>query len=186
MSSNIDSSKKDHLPDSSVQDADALIAQQLNQMSCVDREKALFDIHGVAESRVAETPELVARSLEEFDAEVKKTREKSAYETAVSQDPNFASDRLFRLKYLRSTNFDPIWAASKFVRFFEVKQELFGMEKLTTTITLDDLDPDSVKSLESGFCTILPLQDRAGRAILCWTQQLLGTSSLLSTVRCYI
>ena len=175
---------KDYVPSqTSAQDADALIAEQLSRMSSVDREKALFDLHGVPDSLVKETQELVARSLEEFDCKIKQIKKKDAYDAALLQDPSYVSDRRFRLKFLRTTNFDPTWAAKKFAQFFERKLELFGKDKLTKDITLNDLDHADIECLESGFCTILPLQDGAGRPIICWTQRLIGNASLQSAVR---
>ena len=182
-----DQAKESDPPHSSVEDADALIAEQLKSMSSVDREKALFDLHGVVtDSLVKETPEFVVRSLEEFNSKIEQIKDKDAYGRALSQDPSFVSNRLFRLKYSRTTNVDPAWAALKFVQFFEFKLELFGKDKLTTSITLNDLDQDDIECLKSGFCTILPLQDRAGRAILCWSQQLIGNASLQSAVSFYL
>ena len=53
-----DQAKESDPPHSSVEDADALIAEQLKSMSSVDREKALFDLHGVVtDSLVKETPD---------------------------------------------------------------------------------------------------------------------------------
>ena len=168
----------------SAEEVDALIVDQLNRMSLVDREKALFDVHGVAsDSLVNETPELVTRSLGELQTRIDQIKDKDAYTMALSQDPSFVHNRHFRIKYLRCKSFDPTEAAAKFVRFFKVKLELFGVDRLTKTITLDDLDAEDTECLNSGFCTILPLQDRAGRTVVCWTQQLIGTFSLQSTVR---
>ena len=148
----------------------------------VDRENALFDVHGVSDSYQKETPELVARSLEELQSSIEQIKDKHASDIAASQDPSCVSDRVFRLKHLRSVNFDVTKAAAKFVSFFEVKLELFGIDRLTKTITLDDLDPEDMECLNSGFCTILPLQDRAGRTVVCWTHRLITSFSLQSMV----
>ena len=187
MSLNAESSSinNSQLPDLlTEEDVDALITEQLNQMSTVDREKALYDIHGVIpdSSIIKETPELVARSLEELQSKMDQIKEKDAYNLAASQDPSFVSDRLFRLKCLRAKNFEMPRAVERFNQFFEIKLELFGKDRLTKTITLDDLDPDDIACLNSGFCSILPIQDRAGRTVVCWMQQLIGTFSLQSTV----
>ena len=155
--------------DSSFPDADFIFAEQLKRMSPEDREVLQFDIHGIRETMVEETPELLARSLEEFDSKLSKYRGKDAYQMAEAQNSRYVSDRNFRLKFLRCTKFDASWALDKFVKFFEIKLECFGPDKLTKEITLEDLDDSDIKCLESGICTLLPLRDRAGRAIICWT-----------------
>ena len=148
----------------------------------VDRENALFDVHGVSDSYQKETPELVARSLEELQSRIEQIKDKHASDIAASQDPSFVSDRVFRLKHLRSVNFDVTKAAAKVVRFFEVKNELFGNDRLTKRITLNDLDPEDMECLNSGFCTILPLHDRGGRTVVCWMLRFINSFSVRSIV----
>ena len=170
---------------SSLPDADAVIADQLNQMSSVDREKVFFDVHGVsADTVVEETPELIEKSLAELDATIladHRTRE--AYTMAETFNRDYVSNRLFRLQFLRAVKFDVQWAADKIIQFFEIKLGLFGPEKLVEEITLNDLDEEDLACLESGLCTILPLRDRAGRATICWTGKLRSTFSMQSRVR---
>ena len=143
---------------SSLPDADAVIADQLNQMSSVDREKVFFDVHGVsADTVVEETPELIEKSLAELDATIladHRTRE--AYTMAETFNRDYVSNHLFRLQFLRAVKFDVQWAADKIIQLFEIKLGLFGPEKLVEEITLNDLDEEDLACLESGLCTILP------------------------------
>ena len=69
--------------------------------------------------------------------------------------------------FLRAENYNPYNAASRMVRFFDEKCELFGADKLTKDITLDDLDPDDIAALENGFFQLLPEKDCAGRKVFC-------------------
>ena len=163
-------------------DADAMIAEDLNQMSLEERERAIFDVHGVSDA-VAETEEMVVRSLAEFEDNIARIRNKEAYHIAELQNEAYVANRNLRLKFLRSANFDVSFSAKKMVRYLDIKRELFGSEKLTKNITLHDLNKDDIACLESGVCQILPLRDRAGRAILCWTVQFRGDCSLESRVR---
>jgi hypothetical protein len=73
--------------------------------------------------------------------------------------------RNFRLRFLRSTEFDAPKAAQKLVDHFDFKMGLFGQEKLAQNITLDDLDENDLIYLRSGAIQILPAVDRAGRPI---------------------
>ena len=162
---------------------DLLIAEQMRKMSVSDREAFYFDIHGISETVVEESSERLAQSLTEFDQEISKIPSKEAYRLAESQNRSYVLDRSLRLKFLRYTKFDAKWASESFVQFFEIKLELFGPDKLTRHITLGDLDEEDMACLESGVCTILPLRDRAGRAILCWTAKLRAKFSVQSRVR---
>ena len=72
----------------------------------------------------------------------------------------------FHLMFLRSTRFDPVFAAKKLVSYFQVKCDLFGPEKIAKEITLHDLDEEDMKALHDGNYMFLPLLDMAGRNIL--------------------
>ena len=165
-----------------LKDAAKLIAEDLRRMSILEREKVLFGVHGVSDA-MEESLEMTAKCLTELDTKISKIRFKEAYTFAELRNPSYVNDRNFRLHFLRSVKFDTSWAAEKLVRFFELKLELFGGDMLTKDITLDDFDEETTAVMESGLCTILPLKDRAGRAIGCWTIKLRGHFSLESRVR---
>lgn len=168
----------------SFRDADSMIAQEMNKMSLKEREMAFFDVHGVSGERsVEEDMEMVSRSLLELDTIISQTRRKDAYDMAESKNKDFVSDREFRLRFLRATEFNVSWAAEKLIKFFEMKLDVFGPDKLTKDITREDLDDDDIACLESGICQILPLRDRAGRAIVCWMSRLRAGTSVQSRVR---
>ena len=158
-----------------------MVAEDLQKMSVTERENVFFDVHGVS-GTVEESEELLSKFLAELDAKISQFRIKNAYNVAEAQDPFYVSRRSFRLRFLRSTKFDTSWAAEKVVRFFEMKRDLFGESLLTKDITLDDLDGETLASLESGLVTILPLNDPAGRAIICWTTKFRGSFTLESKV----
>ena len=68
---------------------------------------------------------------------------------------------------MRAESYDPCNAASRMVRFFDEKCELFGADKLTKDITQDDLDPGDIAALERGIYRVLPEKDCAGRKVFC-------------------
>ena len=160
-----------------LRDAGVVIAEELNHMSLEERESVFFDVHGVSDA-VEESSEMLAKCLAEVDSKISKIRSKEAYDIAEAQNPSYVADHNLRLQFLRSVKFDTSWAAKKIVRFFDLKLDLFGNERLTKTITLDDFDDETMSCLQSGLCTILPLKDRAGRAIVCWSVKLRGSISI--------
>lgn len=70
------------------------------------------------------------------------------------------------LKFLRSESFHVTKAADRMVRFFDLKLFLFGPALLCKEITMDDLSKDDRNTLKAGFIQVLPVRDRAGRAII--------------------
>jgi hypothetical protein len=146
-------------------DMDKVLAQEVHNLSLQERNRVYEEIHGVAEP-LQEDPEFVAQRLSEFEWHLSTIRNKPAYDFAMQQSPEYVNDRNFRLRFLRSTEFDAHKAAQKIVNHFEFKMELFGQEKLAQNITLDDLNEKDLIYLRSGAIQILPITDRAGRPIL--------------------
>eukprot|EP00526_Cylindrotheca_closterium_P026840 CAMPEP_0113629714 /NCGR_PEP_ID=MMETSP0017_2-20120614/15428_1 /TAXON_ID=2856 /ORGANISM="Cylindrotheca closterium" /LENGTH=51 /DNA_ID=CAMNT_0000540129 /DNA_START=15 /DNA_END=167 /DNA_ORIENTATION=+ /assembly_acc=CAM_ASM_000147 len=50
--------------------------------------------------------------------------------------------------FLRGNRYDTKAAANQMLKFFETKQDLFGTEKLTKDITIEDLDEDDIACLK--------------------------------------
>jgi hypothetical protein len=157
-------------------DAGTILAQELNQLSIKEREELLYDIHGVLELP-KEEPDFVASSLQAMDKEISvySHDDKSAYVLAQEQNYDYVSSVKIRLKFLRTDNFNPRLAAQRLIKFFAMKLHLFGPEHLTRDIRLDDLSNDEKKSVESGLVQLLPLRDRAGRAVICWMADVPGS-----------
>ena len=153
----------------SQQDADALLAKEMAAMSVKEREKSLNDIHGVSEV-IHEKLGFVRTKLAEVESELSKlsSREKEAYMQAEAQNMQYVTCDKLRLKFLRAEMFDARLAAGRMVRFFDEKKNLFGPDKLTKDIKLEDLDKDDRKFLESGIGQILPQRDRSGRHVMTW------------------
>ena len=164
---------------------DALLVQEMNQLSMREREQVFFDVHGVSDV-IEESPDFVNPKLSELKtvvlskmANVKNPFVKMAFREAQTQGLDPLSDSHFLLKFLRADRFQVQQAANRILQFFEEKQKLFPEKnKLTKEITLEDMTTEDIDCLESGICTILPLPDSAGRIVLCWTINLrrLGTS----------
>jgi hypothetical protein len=174
------SSNGSHQQDVDV-DVDAVLAEDLNNMTMHERERVFYDLHGVSDA-VEETPELVESRLAELDNDIRNTRSRNAYSIAEAQNVKYVTDPKLRLKFLRASLFDAKRAASQLVTFFEIKQKLFGLEKLTKDIEIEDFEEKDRTALESGVLQILPLRDRSGRVVLCSMPMLSGGQSLISRV----
>ncbi|CAJ1945963.1 unnamed protein product [Cylindrotheca closterium] len=146
---------------------DSMIAQQMSSMTVQDREQAFMDVHGVSPI-IEETPELVSSKLEEMESQIQKQHRREAYDMAESMNPDYVRDPEFRLMFLRSDVFNAYNAALRLIRHFEVKRDLFGVDKLTQEITQDDLDQESMDCLYMGHSQQLTTPDRSNRIISLW------------------
>lgn len=148
-------------------DMDALVAQQMAELSLGEREKVYYDIHGVSD-QVEETAELIEEKLQEFDEQLRQLETSSqaaAYRQAKSLDPTYVNDPHLRLSFLRADLFQASEAAARYIKHFQTKLDLFGPDLLCSNITQDDLPPETLDALYSGLVQYLPLRDRAGRLV---------------------
>jgi hypothetical protein len=145
-----------------------LIAKQMTQLSTKDREEIYHDIHGVSTviDEDAE-PGFLDRKLREFQRELDSTEDsqKAAYLEAYERNAAYVLDRDLRLRFLRSDRFNPVPAAQRYMRFFEVQSELFGRETLGSCITQENLGEEGRDALYAGCNMLLPQRDSAGRAV---------------------
>ena len=159
--------------DASPQDADAILADAMNQLSMRERERVYEDLHGVADIVDIEkqNPQFVEDCLTQFENEICRLQQQvdqksAAYEAAKTQSVEYVTNRKFRMQFLRADSYNVQHAAVRLLTYFEAKLELFGKEKLARDITQADLSPDDMSVLESGYVQVLSQRDRAGRPIL--------------------
>jgi hypothetical protein len=146
-----------------------LLVREWNQLTLQRREQVQEEVHGVA-SNIQEEDEFVNKCLSELDEELRIIRKRSAYDKAVFLNPSYVKNRDFGLMFLRSEYFDARKAANRLVDHFEMKLELFGVEKLAKDITLEDLREDALDCLNCGTIQVLPNKDRSGRTVICALQ----------------
>jgi hypothetical protein len=148
-------------------DTDLMLAKELNQMSMTERDQILSDIHGVADL-IVEEPDFVDQCLMDLETILVCTEpsQKIAYEQARAMNLAYVQDRNFLIKCLRADEFQVKKTAERLLLHMEIKLELFGPEKLCQEITLQDLNEDDIRALETGFIQLLPERDRAGRAVM--------------------
>ena len=137
--------------------------ERLQQLSLEEREKGLFDLHGVSEV-VPEPSELITKKLEELEVALAKINDETSLQLEKQQSEEYTQK--IRIKFLRADSFNATKAANRMLRFFEVKRGLFGEDKLTMEIGLYDCTEKAREWLEKGSIQVLPQRDRAGRAVL--------------------
>jgi hypothetical protein len=142
--------------------ADKVLSEEFDKLSMDDRDKVLFEIHGIATDDDPEDLDSYYSDLERYLSTI---QEKEAYEAAKYFDPDYIKD--IRIAFLRSERFDAKGAAEKMAKYFEVKKRLFGDgEILARDIRFSDLTEGDIEMMESGVLQVLPFRDAAGRAIL--------------------
>ena len=147
--------------------AEELLAEEMSKLSMSEQDIVSFEVHGIA-AEVEETPELIASSLVELEAELQKIKKKPSYEKALEMNPTFVTSEKFRLQFLRAESFHCKNAAKRVVLHFRQKEELFGSgEVLGRDVRLSDMSPKDREGIAQGIVQVLPTADVAGRAVLC-------------------
>ncbi|CAJ1967434.1 unnamed protein product [Cylindrotheca closterium] len=148
-------------------DFDAELASSLEKLSLEEREKALFDLHGIYSSNSQNEDE--ARQQQWMDTmkeQLNKKKHGTAYELAEKLDFAYVSNPILMDMFLKACDCEPFEASEKMIYFFELKRQIFGVQKLVKDITLDDLDEKDKEYLIDGSIQILPFGDMSGRDIL--------------------
>jgi len=144
---------------------DALICKEMNELSLQERERTFDEIHGV-HPIVNETPELIPLAIQQFQWTISQIQHKPAYLLAREQSESYVTSPQFALMFLRSTSFDVPTAAQKCVDYCQGKLDLFGVDTLTRSVHLSDLDGDDLACLKSGAYQMLNTRDSAGRCVI--------------------
>jgi len=150
------------------EDADAMMAHAMAQLSVHEREEVYNDLHGVADE-IVETPEMIDEAINRMKLELSMMSTETtaaAYQQALVQDSTYVHDYKSLLAFLRAERFDAARAASRFAKFYSVKLEGFGVEKLTKDIYQEDLTQQERDGLYDSMNLQLPFRDRGGRSVL--------------------
>jgi len=169
---------------------------ELFTLSVLDRSAIEEEIHGVRSLAIeshSETPELIASSLSQFDAELGKIKRAriggngscshdvlrnvttTNSESKITKVSNgigngdcYLNDPFFRLRFLRCELFDAHKASQRFVRFLEFCSDLFGSFVGERPILIDDLIGGGFKekkALLHSSMQYFPCRDRSGRRV---------------------
>ena len=189
-SSSASSTDEGAAADHHIPDYEKLLAHSMSRLSVADREQVMNDLHAVPEP-LEETPEMMNELLDQLeealqerkrehaspvlsnlDPKATKTVGTEAYFLAELMDRQYVFDRERRCQFLRADRYQPQEAADRLIRYFATKSKLFGTDKLTTDIRLDDLEEEALQVLQSGAYQESPVQDSAGRTIVLYIMSL--------------
>lgn len=148
-------------------DVEKFLAHSMNKLSIEDREKALAEVHGIVRKKdeIEEDSPFMDAILKRMETHLLLIKRGTSYERAETLNRAYVLNRSFRISFLRSNRYDPKSSAEQMVRFFELKEELFGIDKIVQEILIEDLDSSDIMCLESGCCQVLPRTDRASRRV---------------------
>eukprot|EP00980_Cylindrotheca_fusiformis_P014666 scaffold3987_cov134-Cylindrotheca_fusiformis.AAC.16 len=142
---------------------DTIVAAAASQLNAEQTLSAQEDMYGVVRQvPEQEQPEKLRAMLQILRARMGavKLKRGTAYEIAERIDRTYVDHEGFLLQFLRANKYDPEQAAKQIIRFFNVKLELFGREKLVKDITLDDLDDDDQHCLNNGSNQVAQTEGR--------------------------
>jgi len=146
------------------QEVDALLSEAMNNLTFQEREEQQEVLHGVAKD-IAEEASFIEKALRELDAHIIRKKAGTVYEIAERMNPAYVNSRAFRIMFLRGNRYDAKASANQMLSFFELKQQLFGNDKLAQDITIDDLDEDDREALKAGFLQLTG-RDTSNRQIV--------------------
>jgi len=164
-------------------DVDKSLAAVLLDLNFNDRLAVQEEIHGVRCGAVEETPELIERSLTEFDERLNARKEQEpnnmlfrnvtrvyslGSSTETPKEPNcYLNDPDVRLRFLRCECFAVEEAVQRMVSFLEFTADLFGDYVAERPIQLSDFNTrEEELALQNSRNQYLPFRDRSGRRIL--------------------
>mmetsp|Transcript_3474 Transcript_3474/g.9194 ORF Transcript_3474/g.9194 Transcript_3474/m.9194 type:complete len:568 (-) Transcript_3474:885-2588(-) len=155
-------------PDTELLDAERQQAREISALSLREREDLYEDIHGVRRP-VQETEDFRQEHLQRLEMELtvglydskckyelsaKNRAIKATYVMTSFLAPRITSDVDLRLAMLRVSQWDVQDAAIKIMKYFHMKERLFGREVCLRPIVFSDLQEDAQESINNGsLCT---------------------------------
>ncbi|CAJ1932619.1 unnamed protein product [Cylindrotheca closterium] len=144
---------------------DAMLAQGMQHLSFDELQREQEDLHGVGEMIDKENHQETISLLQRFDDQLQRRKKHTVYESAEVMNRDYVTSSELRLPFLHANRWNPEAAADQFLSFFEMKKQLFGMDKVVKDLTLNDLDEDDKENLLAGSLQLLPCTDRSGRTL---------------------
>lgn len=152
-----------------LQEMNTVLANSLQSLDLVEREKALGDLHGIippGDSNPEEDPVQLQKLFDAMQERIDDLKHGTDYELAEKLDFAYVADPQLRTMFLRSSDYDPHKSAQQMIHFFELKRHIFGVDKLAREITFHDLCDEDKETMNNGSIQILPFGDMSGRDIL--------------------
>jgi len=157
---------------------DTFLANELLKLSFKDRQAIEEEIHGVRCGAAEETPELLDRSLRDFDLQLNARKighrvlRNVIYTTraqAIQQPQSicYLNDQDVRLRFLRAECFDVPKAVQRLIDYLEFTCEIFGSHIADRPVSIADFKThEEVTALRNSRGQYLPFRDRSGRRVL--------------------
>lgn len=159
------------------------LSDTILELNLTDRLAIEEEIHGVRCGAVEETPELLERSLFEFDEQLNTIKEEdpdkallrnvariSSHNPTAIEGPMkncYLNDPDIRLRFLRCECFVVDKAVHRLISFLEFTSDLFGDYVAERPIQLSDFNTkDEELALQNSRNQLLPFRDRSGRRVL--------------------
>mmetsp|Transcript_8688 Transcript_8688/g.21375 ORF Transcript_8688/g.21375 Transcript_8688/m.21375 type:complete len:570 (-) Transcript_8688:303-2012(-) len=108
----------------------------------------------------------LTRAIERIEPEISGNSEFEGYRLAREQNPAYVSNEAFTIGFLRAEFYEAEKAAIRMFEYLNMKLDIFGTEKLTQDILLDDLGEGGKEYLERGGLQLLPKPDSTGRRVV--------------------
>ena len=148
-------------------------AQELSQLTKLERERVWADLTGSKEisnfELPVEEPAAIQECLNGFRDELMQYQAKNdpsrPLAIVLRRKPEYIYNPSFMIRFLRASNYLPKSARALLCRHFEMKQELFGSDRLDRDILLSDLSEGDMEFLTHGTYQYLKEPDRAGRLV---------------------
>jgi hypothetical protein len=146
----------------------AILAQELNRLSFVDRTNVQEEIHGVHSLMPEETSKMIEKALLDFSHQIRlfPPEKTAAYQQALSLNSQYVYDRDFRLKFIRADLYNIPMAVERFMAYLDVMVEHFGNDGLIRQILQSDLTRLEFEVMRKGGFQVLSSRDRAGRLVI--------------------
>lgn len=151
------------------------LTRKLNQLSMLEREKATYDLHGVAPPLTQEhdSPEMIEQALKELDRLILQQAEQHpGLAKALQVNPDYI--RSERMKFLRSDEYDPVKSSERMGGYFDMRLEFFcgasakhsdSCACIARDLTILDLTEEDVEYWKTGFYQVCREKDRSGRIV---------------------
>jgi len=158
---------------------DDTLSNELLKLSFNDRNEIDEEIHGVRCRAAYETPELIERSLAEFDSQLNRRKESdpmlkvlrnvtriSPGSEVSTKSGCYLNGPDLRLRFLRCERFVVVKAVQRFIDFFEFMSELFGDFVAERDVRHSDFNKEEETALMNSRNQYMPYRDRSGRRVL--------------------
>lgn len=157
------------------------IAREYHELPPTQQSQVWSDLtgsHAASTLQQEESPEMIQQAFRSLMEQMEKISDsqKAAWNLAMNAYPQYTLDPGFLIGFLRAERFDAALAAQRLVLHFQVKQELFGNERLGREILLEDIrqEEDDWDCMQRGFLQILCKRDFSGRQVVFFYKAITG------------